>query len=242
MGALDGISILGGGKPQREKKTLPNIRIPKEREKVVVEVQRYPVLSNAELVVYTDGSVYTLLENYCNNPANDFATMADVGRTFGAYAFAIWNAKTDELIYEEVKAGENWGRQGPEVLGVYFALKHLVETYQGHTAVLFSDSRYVLDSAGTTWLDDGWVHTWLKNDFKTLEGNEVKYHKHHKLIHEMVKQFNRPDNFRHIQPKTIAPLTMYHVKGHGADARNDYVDKLAGKARKEFQEDTLRNR
>jgi hypothetical protein len=82
----------------------------------------------------------------------------------------------------------------------------------------------------------------MANDFKNIDGLPVKYAKHHQAIFNMVKQFNHPDNCGHIRPRTTCPLTLYHVKGHDIDARNHHVDKLAGDARKAFQEEALLNR
>lgn len=223
MGILDSIKVL----PEEKKKK------PQKKVKIIPTVQHYPVMDKADLVVYTDGSVYTLSQKYCLSSKN-IASEKDIGRTFGAYAFAIWNNKTGDLIYEEVNAGENWGRQGPELLAMYFALKYLVNNYIGHNIVVFSDSNYVLKSLGATWLDNGWIHTWEDNNWLNYDGNPVKYKDHFKKCGQFLKQFKHCD-----KPYSPSVLNMYWVKGHHEDARNHYVDELAGKARKEYQQRAL---
>lgn len=238
MSALDGINILGKDDDPNAALRASRPPVKPYRGKVEVAVQNYPVLNNTEIVVYTDGSVYTIQKNYAMNPKNP-GGKHDIGRTFGAYAFAVWNQKTGDLLYEEVKAGEWKGRQVPELLGVHFALKYLHDNYQGHTATLFSDSEYILNSLGCTWYPNGWYYRWDENGWITYDGNPVKYAKHFKAMVGHIKQFNHPDNRAMIHPFTLAPLNLYHVKGHHDDERNHYVDKLAGDRRREYQENVL---
>lgn len=240
MGILDGINIIPGD-PNFQKRKDQFIarqnpsKTKQPRKKVVPELQNYPVLEGVQLAVYTDGSVYTLSESYCENNGID---TIHANKTFHGSAFVVWNHITGEILHEFSKGFEyNQGRQAGEVLAIYFALKYLSDNYQNHSTCLFSDSEYALKAIGPTWIKAGWMAKWKENGWKNYEGSPVKYRDHFQAMEQFIESLNYGEAAT--LDKCVSKINLYHVKGHHEDIRNCYVDELAGKARREYQKETV---
>lgn len=75
---------------------------------------------------------------------------------------------------------------------------------------LFSDSAYVVNS-----FEKGWIYSWLKNNWHTSSGDEVKNKELFEKLYSLTK---------------IHKVTFNKVKGHSDVKYNNICDKLARKA------------
>lgn len=96
-----------------------------------------------------------------------------------------------------------------EMLAVIEALRALKSA---SSVILYSDSRYVVDS-----ISKGWVYGWLKRGWKKSDGQAPENVDLWKLLLPLLKKHN---------------VDLQWVKGHGGNKENERCDFLANQARK----------
>ena len=112
-----------------------------------------------------------------------------------------------------------------ELLAVIVALEQLKK--DGVEVVVFSDSKYVVDS-----VMKGWVFNWLKKGFKDKKNPDLwkrflKVYKKHKVKIEWVKgHSDHPQNERCDQLAVAASQKEILLVDHGYENQNDHLQKL----------------
>lgn len=137
----------------------------------------------------------------------------------GGWAFVrvIFNEEKDMITLKH-KTGCKRGTTNNE-MELMAVARAIFDSYRlGNKQVtVYTDSSYVHGA-----ISNGWLWRWSVNDWKTKSGNKVKnkklWQKVHKLIYE--EKMN---------------VEVFLVKGHNGEVLNEYVDKLAVKARKKIE-------
>jgi len=112
-----------------------------------------------------------------------------------------------------------------ELLAVIVALEQLKK--DGVEVVVFSDSKYVVDS-----VMKGWVFNWLKKGFKDKKNPDLwkrflKVYKKHKVKIEWVKgHSDHPQNERCDQLAVAASQKEILLVDYGYENQNDHLQKL----------------
>lgn len=117
-----------------------------------------------------------------------------------------------------------------ELTAVLEALKYAVEMKlsllgESMSAIVVSDSAYVVDS-----LKQGWVERWAKNGWRAKSGSEVK---NRDLWEQMLKLLQ-------ICEVSLKKLDFTRVKGHSGDTMNELADWVAVRQRLLASRDKLK--
>lgn len=91
--------------------------------------------------------------------------------------------------------------------------KHIKRFRRIDVVEIYSDSAYVVNA-----INNNWLHTWSKKDWKTSKGSPVK---NKDLWKEYIK-YNML-----IQKELHIVIKIIKVKGHSGDTYNEYVDGVA---------------
>ena len=135
-----------------------------------------------EIIIYTDGSAR-------GNP----------GR--GGYgAIMQWGKITKELSGGFSHTTNN----RMELMAVIVSLEALKKS--GHSVVIYSDSQYVVKA-----INEGWLKTWIKNNFKGGKKNKDLWLRYHELA-------------------KAHQIKFIWVKGHSSNELNNRCDELATQA------------
>lgn len=100
-----------------------------------------------------------------------------------------------------------------EMLAVLNGLKCCNEHFPGQLINVYCDSAYVVNA-----FKDDWFKGWLKRGWKNSRGRKVANREIWEELKTLVDSMN---------------VKWYKIKGHSGIEWNEYVDKLAGKARLE---------
>lgn len=100
-----------------------------------------------------------------------------------------------------------------EMMGVLHGLKYCNKHYPGQPINIYCDSAYVVNA-----FKDDWFKGWLRRNWKNSRGRKVANREIWEELKALVDNMN---------------VKWYKIKGHSGIEWNEYVDKLAGKARKE---------
>jgi ribonuclease HI len=169
-----------------EEKEADAIMTPKPKPSIFVKKTPKPAIADAPVtVVYTDGG-------------------AKAAPPVGAWAW--WALLPNGETREQSKAHAHVTNNQMELRAVIEALETLEI---GPPIKIVADSEYVLKGM-QFWLDN-----WVKHDWKTVSGGEVK---------------NRELWERLLILRDLHNLDYQHVDGHSGDHANDYVDGLCAKA------------
>lgn len=100
-----------------------------------------------------------------------------------------------------------------ELMAVVVSLYRIADEFDGSCEYeLYSDSAYVVNS-----INNGWLHRWRFNDWKTAKGDEVK---NKKLWMECLALISRL--------KCVGcDVKFIKVKGHSGNTFNEYADDVA---------------
>lgn len=134
----------------------------------------------------------------------------------GGYGVVIkYTDGSGKVHRKEIKeAFESTTNNRMEVLSAIVALKTLTEPCE---VTLSSDSQYLVKA-----FNEGWIDSWLKNDFRRGKSDEVK---NIDLWEELISLTR------------THKVTFIWVKGHADNEENERCDKLANEAIKELKID-----
>lgn len=152
------------------------------------------------------------------------ATMKQInGKYFhsnGGAAMAIIN-DSNEIIYSGSKGFRDTTNNYCELYAILMALNYFSTNYSKEdTLEIYSDSAYCVNMLK----ENGWVYSWVQNGW--TRG------KKHELIEnlDLIKDiWNLMQNVK---------VNFIKVRGHSGDKINEYVDKLAVKAKKKEDDKT----
>lgn len=136
-------------------------------------------------------------------------------RENGGAAFILID--NNEIIYEETKHFNQTTNNFCELYAIYMALKHFHNNFLNSDCLkIYCDSAYCVNMLNK----NGWVYNWKKNNWKKKNG-EIQNLELIKKIFSLIENSN---------------ISFKKVKGHsGEKDLNDYVDKLAVKAKMEVK-------
>ena len=136
----------------------------------------------------------------------------------GGYSFIIL-PKDEDGIPISVSGGlKETTNNCMELTAIVRALKHVIKLTEHYTismipeAIIYSDSAYCLNA-----INEKWLYSWQKNDWKTSKGKEIK---NRELWEDMY----------YILDKYPSSFKFKKVKAHNGDKYNELADKLAKKA------------
>lgn len=110
-----------------------------------------------------------------------------------------------DTIKKEISGAEkNTTNNRMELTAPIEALKHLKKPC---IVKLYSDSAYLINA-----FQKGWIYSWIKNDWKTSTGEEVK----NKELWQQIYVFTK-----------VHSIEWIKVKGHSDNEYNNRCDKLA---------------
>jgi ribonuclease HI len=136
----------------------------------------------------------------------------------GGWAFAVIQDK-EEPLWESSGGSADTTNNRMEIQAVYEGLKALkgahaeADSQDPLSVMIFTDSKYVLDS-----FEKGWIKNWMRNGWKNASKKPVKNKDLWELLYPLVDQ--------------IKPRWTW-VKGHSGDRFNELVDQLALSAAKQ---------
>lgn len=135
-----------------------------------------------KVIIYTDGAC-------SNNPGK------------GGYAAILIYKKTEKIIkgFED-----NTTNNRMELRAIIEGLKALKEPCNVY---IYSDSAYVINP-----INQGWIHSWMLNDWRTLGKKEVKNVDLWESLIELIK---------------IHKVKFIKVKGHADNEYNNRCDQIA---------------
>jgi len=101
-----------------------------------------------------------------------------------------------------------------ELAGPLYALKFLLEEYTGEdidSVKIYSDSQYVV--RGMT----SWIKNWIKYNWKTSTGKDVKNIEYWKALNDLTRELK----------ELGVSVNWIWVKGHNGNLYNETADKLS---------------
>lgn len=146
------------------------------------------------------------------------STMSKVNGEYcrGRGGAAIAIIENENIIYEDSVGFSKTTNNFCELYAILMALKYCSTHYQDRFIDILSDSAYCVNMLKK----DGWVYGWERNNWKRKGNKPIENLEIIKEIYSYIKNNNR--------------IEFVKVKGHtGENDWNDYVDKLAVKAKKE---------
>lgn len=152
----------------------------------------------------------------------------------GPAGWGVIATKLEGKKYEQVCAfggnAQKSTNNRMELTAVLEALKYVVEMKlaslgESMSAIVVSDSAYVVDS-----LKQGWVEKWARNRWRTKSGSEVK---NRDLWEQMLKLLQ-------ICEVSLKKLDFTRVKGHSGDTMNELADWVAVRQRLLVRRDKLK--
>lgn len=151
---------------------------------------------------------------YTDGAATMKCVNGEYTRCNGGSAMAIVNEQ-DEIAYSASKHFENTTNNFCELYAILMALSYCSINYSKNNIEIYSDSAYCFNMLK----ENGWIYSWAKNGW-------TRGKKHEAIENlEIIKQI-----WNYIQELNI---TFVKVKGHNSNYANEFVDKLAVKAKEE---------
>jgi ribonuclease HI len=137
-------------------------------------------------------------------------------RENGGAAMAV--IQDEKVIYEETKHFENTTNNYCELYAILMALKYFKKEQPKDILKIYSDSAYCVNMLKS----GGWIYSWAKNGW--TRGKKHEPIENLEIIKEIYRYLEKSKNIEFIK-----------VKGHSGEKDwNDYVDKLAVKAKMEI--------
>ena len=159
-----------------------------------------------------------VFEYYCDGAASMHLVDGEYERGNGGWAFAL--IKDDKVIYEE--SGSKYGTTNQEMelmaidrCFVHHLFKTIDESITEQVIKIYSDSAYCVN------IFTNWIFNWKKNNW-TRKGNKpIENLELIKDIDSAIEDAKRWD----------IKVEFIKVSGHSGNKWNEYVDKLAVKAK-----------
>lgn len=154
---------------------------------------------------------------YTDGAASMKCVNGEYTRCNGGAAMAIINEQ-GKIEYSASKHFENTTNNFCELYAIAMALSYCSVNYLKHTIEIYSDSAYCVNMLKP----GGWIYSWEKNGW-------TRGKKHETIENlEIIKQI-----WNYVQELNV---TFVKVKGHSGDYANEFVDKLAVKAKEEVSQ------
>lgn len=154
---------------------------------------------------------------YTDGAASMKCVNGEYTRCNGGAAMAIINEQ-GKIEYSASKHFENTTNNFCELSAILMALSYCSVNYPQHTIEIYSDSAYCVNMLKP----GGWIYSWEKNGW--TRGKKHEPIENLEIIKKIWQYLNNNINF-------------IKVKGHSGNKDwNDYVDKLAVKAKEELNE------
>lgn len=155
------------------------------------------------MIIFTDGAATMKCIN------------GEYQRENGGAAMAV--IQDEKVIYEETKHFENTTNNYCELYAILMALKYFKKEQSKDILKIYSDSTYCVNMLKS----GGWIYSWAKNGW--TRGKKHEPIENLEIIKEIYSYLEKSKNIDFIK-----------VKGHSGEKDwNDYVDKLAVKAKME---------
>lgn len=155
------------------------------------------------MIIFTDGAATMKCIN------------GEYQRENGGAAMAV--IQDEKVIYEETKYFENTTNNYCELYAILMALKYFKKEQSKDILKIYSDSAYCVNMLKS----GGWIYSWAKNGW--TRGKKHEPIENLEIIKEIYSYLEKSKNIDFIK-----------VKGHSGEKDwNDYVDKLAVKAKME---------
>ena len=155
------------------------------------------------MIIYSDGAATMKCIN------------GEYQRENGGAAMAV--IQDEKVIYEETKYFENTTNNYCELYAILMALKYFKKEQSKDILKIYSDSAYCVNMLKS----GGWIYSWAKNGW--TRGKKHEPIENLEIIKEIYSYLEKSKNIDFIK-----------VKGHSGEKDwNDYVDKLAVKAKME---------
>ena len=155
------------------------------------------------MIIFTDGAATMKCIN------------GEYQRENGGAAMAV--IQDEKVIYEETKHFENTTNNYCELYSILMALKYFKKEQSKDILKIYSDSAYCVNMLKP----GGWIYSWVKNGW--TRGKKHEPIENLEIIKEIYRYLEKSKNIEFIK-----------VKGHSGEKDwNDYVDKLAVKAKME---------
>ena len=155
------------------------------------------------MIIYSDGAATMKCIN------------GEYQRENGGAAMAV--IQDEKVIYEETKHFENTTNNYCELYAILMALKYFKKEQSKDILKIYSDSTYCVNMLKS----GGWIYSWAKNGW--TRGKKHEPIENLEIIKEIYSYLEKSKNIDFIK-----------VKGHSGEKDwNDYVDKLAVKAKME---------
>lgn len=156
------------------------------------------------MIIFTDGAATMKCIN------------GEYQRENGGAAMAV--IQDEKVIYEETKHFENTTNNYCELYAILMALKYFKKEQPKDILKIYSDSAYCVNMLKS----GGWIYSWAKNGW--TRGKKHEPIENLEIIKEIYRYLEKSKNIEFIK-----------VKGHSGEKDwNDYVDKLAVKAKMEI--------
>lgn len=147
------------------------------------------------------------------------ATMNNINGEYtrgnGGAAMAIIN-DNGEIEYSASKHFDNTTNNYCELYAIFMALSYCSVNYPKNAIEIYSDSAYCVNMLK----ENGWIYSWYKNNW--TRGKKHEPIENLDIIQDIWNYINKLN------------VTFCKVKGHSNDKFNNYVDKLAVKAKEEL--------
>lgn len=155
------------------------------------------------MIIFTDGAATMKCIN------------GEYQRENGGAAMAV--IQDEKVIYEETKHFKNTTNNYCELCAILMALKYFKKEQSKDILKIYSDSSYCVNMLKS----GGWIYNWAKNGW--TRGKKHEPIENLEIIKEIYRYLEKSKNIEFIK-----------VKGHSGEKDwNDYVDKLAVKAKME---------
>lgn len=122
----------------------------------------------------------------------------------------VWYGKNK--ILDKSGGGKNTTNNQMELVAVLEALKLIESKSNKKTYEICSDSAYVVNA-----INNGWLYSWRKNDWKTQSGDPVK---NANIWHDLYRILVSLKMHKYM-------ISFIKVKGHSGNPLNEYADKMA---------------
>lgn len=156
-----------------------------------------------------------MIKVYSDGAATMKCINGEYQRENGGAAMVV--VQDEKVIYEETKHFENTTNNYCELYAILMALKYFKKEQSKDILKIYSDSAYCVNMLKS----GGWIYSWVKNGW--TRGKKHEPIENLEIIKEIYRYIEKSKNIEFIK-----------VKGHSGEKDwNDYVDKLAVKAKME---------
>lgn len=157
-----------------------------------------------------------IIKGYTDGAATMRQINGEYLRSNGGAAMAIVD-DNNEIIYSDSKGFRNTTNNHCELYAIFMVLDYFSTNYSNENILeIYSDSAYCVNMLK----ENGWIYSWVKNGW--TRGKK----------HEPIENLELIKNIWNLMQGI--KVKFIKVKGHSEDKFNEYVDRLAVKAKEEI--------